>query len=617
LKGLKRQLELDPAPGHVKEATTNIIQSTARRNWLSALAAGVTNIVKRYQWRAILVLAVLTLSGIGLLYFVLKSPLPPKVTDYKQITRGGLEKVRPSLYRMSSSLVTDGARLYFSESSRLTQVSSTGGETVAIPASFPDAAVGDISPDRSELLVSRGDSEFEGSLWVVPVLGGAPRRLGDVLGHDATWSPDGLQIVYANGSKLYLAKSDGSESRELVTVDGRPYWPRWSPDRSRLRFTVLNNGSASLWEVAADGNNAHPLLPGWNSPANECCGNWTADGRYFVFQSTRNRGTHIWARREKASLFQRASREPIQLTVGPLNYFAPVPSQDGTKLFVVAEQQRGELARYDAKTQQLASYMQGISAEHLDFSRDREWIAYVAYPEGSLWRSKADGGERRQLSSPPMRAALPRWSPDGKQIVFIASIPGKRWKTYLVSTDGGSPQKLMPEERIEFDPGWAPDGNSLVFCGLSSFSPTDSAIYLLELSTHEAYKLPGSEGLYSPRWSPDGRYIAAHPVGLQNKLLLFDFTTQKWTEILSHAAGGPHWSRDGKSIYFVDFSGESRVLFRVGIGDRNAERFAVMKDFRLAPGTFGVWIGWTPDDSPLVLRDVGIQDIYALEWQTP
>ena len=121
--------------------------------------------------------------------------------------------------------------------------------------------------------------------------------------------PDGRQIVYANGSSLYLAKSDGTESRKFVTVDGRPYWPRWSPDGSRLRFTVTEYPAGqlgSLWEVAADGSNPHPLLPGWNNPANECCGNWTADGRYFVFQSTRNGTTNIWARREQAGLFRRA-----------------------------------------------------------------------------------------------------------------------------------------------------------------------------------------------------------------------------------------------------------------------------------------------------------------------
>ncbi len=567
--------------------------------------------VKRYQRGALLALTALILSGVGFAYLVLRPPLPPKVMASVPITNDGRTKSLP--------LVTDGPRLYFSIGKGLVQVPSAGGETVTIPASFPNSTIGDISPDRSELLVSRGDDEYEGSLWALPVLGGVPRRLGDLLGHDATWTSDGRQIVYANASALYLAKSDGTESRKFVTVDGRPYWLRWSPDGSRLRFTVRNaqNSSTSLWEVAADGSNPHPLLPGWNNPANECCGNWTADGRYFVFQSTRNRSTDIYARREQTGLFQRGNQEPVQLTVGPLNYRFPTPSQDGKKLFVVGEQKRGELVRYDAKTQQLVSYLGGKSDEHLDFSRDGEWIAFVSYPEGSLWRSRMDGEQRRQLSFPPMQAVLPRWSPDGKQIVFMASTPGKPWKTWLVSTEGGTPEQLISDERAEYDPGWSPDGKTLVFSARTPRDPSRMAIYLLELSMRRLSRLPGSEGMFSPRWSPDGRFIAAHNIDLQNRLMLFDLTTQKWTDLFSgRHAGAPHWSRDGRHIYFYSTQ-EGRFLFRVGIGDRKVELWANLTGFRLVRGVFGEWVGWTPDDQPLMLRDEGTQDIYALEWQTP
>jgi len=58
-------------------------------------------------------------------------------------------------------------------------------------------------------------------------------------------------------------------------------------------------------------------------------------------------------------------------------------------------------------------------------------------------------------------------------------------------------------------------------------------------------------------------------------------------------------------------------LFRLRIDDREVEQLTTLKDLRLAFGYYGPWVGWAPDDSPLVLRDTGIQDIYALEWQTP
>jgi Tol biopolymer transport system component len=225
-----------------------------------------------------------------------------------------------------------------------------------------------------------------------------------------------------------------------------------------------------------------------------------------------------------------------------------------------------------------------------------------------------DGSERLQLTVPPMQATLPRWSPDGKEIAFTARVPGNRWKTYLISAEeGGTPQQLMPEERNELDPSWSPDGKTLVFADHEA-----KTIRLLDLSTRQVSRLPGSEGLQAPRWSPDGRYIAALPFGSQNKLLLFDFTTQKWTELVPQSAAWPRWSRDGKYIYFASLLPGDPALFRVRIGDRKIDRIASVKNFRPAPTMFwGPWFGWAPDDSPLVLRDVGTQDIYALEWQTP
>jgi len=607
-QGLTEKARLTPAGGEMANQRAAAIEAQTGR-------------MKGRKSGMILALAILVITGVVLAYFVLRAPRPLKVTRFVQITSDGFGKGGQAAGYLQSALVTDGSRLYFSEPVNghvITQVSSAGGETVVIPAPFHNGYVLDISPSRSELIVAdHVSSEFEAPLWLVSVLGGAPRRLGDLIGHGAAWAPDGERIVYAHGSELLLAKSDGSESHKLVTAPGRVLAPRWAPDGSRLRFTVEGpkNNSPSLWEVAADGTNLHPLLDGWNQPAAECCGNWTADGQYFVFQSTRNWRTDIWAIREKEGLFEKAGHEPTQLTFGPLNYYAPVPSPDGRKLYVVGEQKRGELVRYDAKTQQFVRYLSGISADCLDFSRDEEWVTYTTYPEGSLWRSKVDGTERRQLSFPPLRAALPRWSPDAKQIAFSALLPGKPWKIYLVSADGGSPQQLTPEERWENDPTWSPDGNSLIF-GAGSFASTAFGIYLLDVRTRHMSLLPGSEGLFSPRWSPDGRYVAALQVG-GKKAALFDFTTQQWTDLTNQNTGWPHWSRDGKYLDFVSSRQADLAFYRLQISDRKWERVASLKDLRGAPNVWGPWYGWSPDGAPLALHDVGAQDIYALEWQTP
>ena len=199
------------------------------------------------------------------------------------------------------------------------------------------------------------------------------------------------------GNSLYRVKIDGTESRKIVSLPtgGTPYWPRWSPDGSPLRFSVQTQGSgSSLCEVTADGKNLHQLLSGWNNPSFECCGSWTPDGNYFVFQSRRGGATNVWAIREKGSLFRKARHDPVQLTTGPTSTYGPLLGTDGKKLFVVTTQVRGELLRYDSASRQGGPYLSGISAMGVNFSRDGKWLTYVAYPEGTLWRSRADGSAR-------------------------------------------------------------------------------------------------------------------------------------------------------------------------------------------------------------------------------
>jgi Tol biopolymer transport system component len=524
--------------------------------------------------------------------------------------------------RPKSDIVTDGARLYFIENQNvLSQTSANGGETSPISTSLEDtgfANIFDISPDGSSLLMNtaRGTS-LDGPLWSVPVVGGSPRRLGASVGHSGAWSSDGKSLAFSKGNDLFLAKSDGGDPRLLLKTSGTSSDLRWSPDGTILRFTLNDpqTNARSIWQVSADGSNLHPVLPGWNPTPNECCGEWTRDGSYFVFQAIRDDTANLWAINERGQIFRTTRREPVQLTTGPMNVGDPVHSRDGKKLFVQGWRPRGELVRYDNKSGQFAPYLNGISAMGLDFSPDGQWVAYNDAADGTMWRSKIDGTQKLQLVFPPMLAYLPRWSPDGKQIAFFGHPPGEPFQLYVIAAEGGTPERIYRSETNLADPSWSPDGKSLAF-GDNSLNNQGSAVYILDLKTKVATKLPGSDGLYSPRWSPDGRHIAAIPLD-SLKLMLFDLNTRKWTELAKLFVAYPVWSRDSRYIYFDGILDNQESYFRAQVSDGKLERLVSLKRFQAAGGAFGNWSGIAPDGTPLLVRDASIQEIYALEWSAP
>ncbi len=581
-----------PASPSARSQPPAVAPARSRRSWLLATAI------------------VIVVLAAALIRWMMLPDLPLKLWGAVQITNDGQSKLLAG---------TDGARLYLqytssviAGSSSIGEVSVTGGEVVPISSPSLSMQVLNVSPDGSSLLASdEPGTAFDGPLWALPVLGGLPRRLSDTLGHAGAWSPDGQRLVYARGNSLYVAKYDGTEGHLLASMGGWPSSLRWSLDGNSLRLTLLDQkqNATSLWEISTEGKNAHPLLPGWHNPSSECCGVWTPDGKHYLFSSQGS----IWELHKKTSWLGHLTFDAVQLTAGPLAISSPLPSRDGKNLFVVGSRPRGELVRYEANSDKLVPFLSGISAEQVSFSKDGQWVAYVTFPEGTLWRSKIDGTQRLQLSNPPLYVSMPRWSPDGKQIAFFSVTSGEPSKIYVVSPDGGSPQELLPNDaQPQADPSYPPDGSSLVFAG--PYTSATAGIQILNLATHQISTLPGSENLFSPRWSPDGKYIAAIQWNSQT-LLLFDRAKQTWSKIFQDRnISFPNWSRDSQFIYFLSWP-ENPAVVRIRISDSSMQRIADLKDFH-PTGYWQDWVGLDPNDAPLLLRDTGLQDVYALNCES-
>jgi Tol biopolymer transport system component/DNA-binding winged helix-turn-helix (wHTH) protein len=570
----------------------------------------IRRLVLRYS---VLLAGILVLAGAAF-NTLIRAPSAPRVLRFTALTNDGQRK--------GGALATDGSRIYFNEtltdqSPIIAQVSVTGGEAVPLSVPLKRPQVLDLSREGTELLIANDDGFESSSLWVQSVVGGSPRRIGTIPITDAKFGADGKSIIYGSEHDVYFVSRDGSSARKLLKADGIPFGFQFSPDGRTLRFTEFDSrvDSMSIMEASAQGTGLRQMFQA-------CCGRWTPDGRYFIFQNRIDGRLDLWALPETRRFpWRKRDDKPIQLTAGPLNFQNPLLSTDGKKIFAIGESDRAELIRYDSRSNHFVPYFSGISAEGLAFSRDGQWVTYTSYPDGTLWRSKLDGSERLQLTFPPLRVLLPRWSPDGKQIAFNARLHDGPFNIYLISSEGGQAERILPSEQTQEDANWSPDGSSLVF-GSDADVRNKEPIQTIDLRSKHVSVLPGSSGLFSPRWSPDGRFMAAMTKDTAFKLMLFDFSSRKWTEVFGSQMTYPSWSHDGKYIYFqswhdpVKHSGERIVKLR--LSDGKAENVGDIKGVgRLTTGTIVAWFGLAPDDSPLFARDISTSEIFALDVDWP
>jgi len=547
-------------------------------------------------------------------------PLPqPHIVSYTQLTHDN---------RRKGLFAADRSRLYltfYPEVQWVGQLSISGGPIVPIPTTFPDPWVIDASPDGTKLLMLSADNEANG-LWIVDPVGSVQHRLASGIVNTAGWSPDGKSVVYTreNGD-IEIVAADGTGDHRIATTsfessNGMMDRISWSPDGSRIRV----DGNDRIYEIAPDGSNLHPFLPDWRPGSMICCGRWTPDGSFFLFLEWQSPSpanplfapSQIWMLDERRSLLRRASAEPVQLTSGPTRWGGPIASADGNRIYARGVVLNGQLERANLRTHQLEPLFGGISAEFVDFSPDRSSVIYVSFPEGILWRANSDGSNPTQLTKPPFYPTQTRWSPDGTEILAYARDTKRRDKVYLISPLGGTPRPLFaddPDEQV--NPCWSPDGKKIAMSWFyASGKEPLSEIRIYDLATHQITTVPGSRDLDSARWSPDGQWLSGVNIDT-TELFVFNFRTQRWTSVQKGNNDYPVWSHHGGYLYFLHDVVDTGI-FRVKPTGGAPERVVDLKGFRFT-SYYNGWVGLDPDDAPMVLRDIGDDNIYSLnlEWK--
>ena len=564
---------------------------------------------------AVPILGVALFSSLMLALWLWKKQPETAPLRIDQLTsRGAISTGPPNLENLIT-LATDGNRILTSVTEngrpRLSAISLSTGEVepLALPQELASSSLADISKDGLRLLLKgHSSSASEQSIWIVPSSGGSALRVGNILAHDASWMPDGTSILYANGDDLAVVRLSDGTSTPFAHLKGRAFWMRWSPDGKLVRFTLLDpvTHSSEIWELKAGGGEPQPVRTPRTTQVSACCGTWTADGSAFVMQA----GDNLW---QLKGLGRNSTL--TQLTNGPLRFLSPVPDRSGSRVFFVGldqplgMQQLGGAEGFHPAPSFLTN------ANRVDFSRDNAWVAWTDNDE-KLWRARAaDGSDKVQLTPGYLEVFMAHWSPDGKKLAVMAREPGKVWRTYLVDADGGTPEPLLNENRNAADPGWSADGKSLVFGREPDLMGKENdvhAIQIVHLDTMKTETVPGSEGMFSPRWSPDGRWIAALSLN-QKSLDLYDVARQQWKELARTSAADPIWSADSKSVYVHAFLEDRQPIIRIGVPDGEVHIVADLSAFHDRATINYFFGGLTPANQPLVQPRIGTGNLYTLD----
>lgn len=543
-------------------------------------------------------------------FFQLRSSV--QITKVTRLTRDSLIKAR---------LATDGANLYFGEFAdgkvQLSWMPIDGGPIGHIATPFATALLEDVYADGGELLV-RGPkgTEEEAALWIVPVSGRPLRRVGDVMCDSAARSPDGKTIAYSRGNSILLTLDEGTTSRELHHFESAPNHLYWSKSGKRLLFSLRNSVTMDLtpWEIVIGHRSDVRTISRIPFTPENCCMEWADTPDYEFLTTNANDENRTWAVPRHRHWWQPASLQKVKLST-PLAISSLTFDVRTSRLFAIGrEPDRGEFLRFEPFARSFSPFLPGVSGLYLDISRDGKWITYKTLDSGALWISSADGLEKKQLNSSFDQIELPRWSPDGTKIAFMAKNAGRPWRIYVVSREGGAPREASFSSDNQGAPTWSPDGKWLAYANVACQESHTCAVHRIELTTGKVETLPGSAGLRTARWSPDGRYIAAlRPE--QHELLVFDVKKQSWARLTDSIMGDElSWSHDSRYLYSNRPLSDKPEIFRIPVKGGNTETVVDLESLSKLTGQVVRGLCVAPDNSIILFRQLSSSEIYVLDW---
>jgi len=453
-------------------------------------------------------------------------------------------------------------------------------------------------------------------LWYLPSSSSAQsaRQIGDVHCRDAALSYDGTRVACADATGLGIRALDGTEVSHVSVTAGNAGWPRWSPDGRHVAFTVnrvppQQEVVRSIWRVNVDGSDLAEMFPRLNGLGSTCFGSWSPSGRRFVFELWREHRGEIWMADAGDEAWSRG-HEPVLLATGETSFSAPTFAGDDETIVATGIYDDGELMTLDEHAHVWTKSPSPIKGLWIEYSPDEARVAYSGFPDRRLWVAMADGSQARAYTRPGALTDSPHWSPDRKWLAFRGNLEGGQSKIFVMPATGGAPVAISTDDREQGVPTWSDDSRRIAFGDVWpewGYPRGQETVRIYDRVTQQTTTVPGSEGRWSPRWSPDGRSLLALTM-TSHALAIYDFRWERWREFAKILAHDAEWSHDSSAVFYHPQGGDGATLRRLTLATGTDS--VVTAD---TPPHLFEWLGLAPGDIPTVFRHLGKLEIYRLK----
>jgi serine/threonine protein kinase len=487
---------------------------------------------------------------------------------------------------------------------------TSGGEPLQLTNDEGDKILDNFSPDGKEIFYERNLGRDE--TWVVPALGGSPRRLAT--GRWILPSPDGASIFYAKseGSGIFRAAKSGL-GEELVYSSGGTglffvpllLFPGGNellaagfPTFSELKFhfyriNVTSHDAVDLGEVSG---NAWDVV-------------WAEPGNSVLFSRSVNGLTNIWN-------YSLQDRSFTQITFGTGPDFSPMPDQGGNGLYYVNGKSSGFLTAYHVHSKESTDIAEDATGPGI--SPDGKRVMYVTLPSSQrseLWVSDIGGGNKMKIATGET-LWTGTWAPDNFHLSFVEEGASTGSKAYIVGADGSGLRQLPRTGETVQNPVWSPDQKSVYASVLEKDSHTPT-VWRWSVDGSNPEKLVDNCCLVSDA-DPTGPYLLGFvPFGEKTGIYEVSISDNKCIPLLPGVTtANAIFARDGKSIlYAVASHGEVTIYSQPWSDGKliGAPQVALKVPFAFPLSHGGSAYDFSRDISTIVYaRPGGHQDLYLL-----